>query len=310
MRRHRYLDLAKTRLWHLTTASASNLERVLDWLSVRPRAETSHYYGANHNLEALIKTHLFVICPNQSGSTYLKRVLATSQNSWNLRREGQHTKGFAGPTPRGLGIGKLWGTGDWVEQLTDPTAHNWPQTRKAWYAQAYSHHPNATVFVEKSPPFLVNTAQLVAHFENCKFIFMVRNPYATVEGIRRRRRMNEPENLFSHKEELKQAAKHVMTCFDYQRQNIETYTDNSVFFTYEQMCDQATYVEGLIKSLVPELDDLIIKQHIRVKDYNEMLRNMNEQQISRLNCEELRWINEVFDDYPSLLDFFNYTRLA
>ena len=98
-----------------------------------------------------------------------------------------------------------------------------------------------------------------------------------------------------------------MTCFEYQRRNIETYKHYGVFFTYEEMCDKSEYVEELVKSLVPELDDLIIQQNLPVKDYDEMLRNMNKQQILNLTEEELGWINQVFEEYPDLLDYFDYS---
>lgn len=266
------------------------------------------YFGAAHDLNTLIKTHLFIICPNNSGSTYLKRVLGTSNNTWNLPKEGQHVVGFAGPSSRQITNGKLWAIKRWRKVFTDPSAFNWSLTRKAWYFQAYSNDPKSSVFVEKSPPFLMNTHQLVGFFENTKFLIMVRNPYATVEGIRRRGKST--EYVRANKENiLEQAANHVMNCFKYQRENIEKYSDISVFFTYEQMCDESLYVETLIKSLAPELDDFSIKQQIWVKDYNEMLRNMNDQQIARLSHEELEIINEVFDKHADLLNYFNYARV-
>ena len=62
----------------------------------------SLFYGAKYDLENLIETHLFIICANNSGTTFLRNALATSKHTWNLTREGQHTYGFAGPSSIGL----------------------------------------------------------------------------------------------------------------------------------------------------------------------------------------------------------------
>lgn len=53
--------------------------------------------------------------------------------------------------------------------------------RAAWYFQAYTLHPAASVFVTKSPPFLLNVSQLAHHFRDAKFL--VRTPYAVCKGI-------------------------------------------------------------------------------------------------------------------------------
>ena len=99
-----------------------------------------------------------------------------------------------------------------------------------------------------------------------------------------------------------------MTCFHYQRKNIETYRDGGIFFTYETMCAEPERVEHSIEALVPELDDLKLRQKVPVKRiYNEMLRNMNEQQIARLSSEDLKRINRVFEPYQDLLDYFGYS---
>lgn len=265
------------------------------------------YYGATYNLEKLIATNLFIICSNNSGTSYLKKVLATSSQTWNLVNEGQHTAGFAGPSERTQHIDKLWATEPWLSVFTDDSAYSWPETRRAWYFQAFSSNPEASVFVEKTPQSLLNIHHLVRHFKNSKFIFMVRDPYATVEGIRRRRRLKRRKYNFSREKDLlKRAATQVMTCFQYQQRNLDKFGHQGVFFTYEAMCDETLRVENLIKSLVPELDDFVLKQHLPIKDYDEVLRNMNAQQLLNLTKEELSWINEVFEKHPDLLDYFGY----
>lgn len=275
------------------------------------------YHGASHDLEGLINTHLFVLCPNNSGTTFLKAALATSKQTWNLHREGQRTFGFSGPSAHQQRMGKVWAhRQDWIETLTDPAAFNWSTTRKAWYFQAFSGNPEAGIFVEKSPQFLLIADQLRRHFHHARFILMVRNPYATIEGVCRRLNTmidgkprhhdQSRHDLSPDADVLELAATHVMTCFRYQRHNIDTHSDRATLFTYEAMCDTPAEVEQQIHDLIPALDDLVLQQHIPVKDYNEPLRNMNAQQIARLTARDLSTINSVLERHREEMDFFGY----
>jgi hypothetical protein len=265
------------------------------------------YRGSQHNLEDLIKTHLFIICANNSGTTFLRNALATSENTWNLIREGQHTFGFAGPSSIGLKAHKRWASEDyWIDIFTNSENYDWVAIKKAWYFQAFSLNQRANIFIEKSPPFLLIVEQLVNNFKNAKFLFMVRNPYAVVEGIRRKSPIRWV-NTVPPEKVLTLAATHVVNCLKFQKKNLEMWGNQGVFFSYEQMCAEPENVASLIKELVPELDDLNLRQKIKVKEYNEDLRNMNDQQIERLTGDDLEQINQVFLPEKDVLDFFDYS---
>lgn len=262
-------------------------------------------YGAQHDVEAAVRTHLFGIAPNNSGSTFLKEALATCGATWNLVREGQRMLGFAGPSDRGGGP-LIWSARpDWAARLTDKAAYNWPRTRKAWYFQSFARTPRASVFYTKSPPFLLYVGELARHFPNPKFLFMVRNPYAVCEGICRSLRGSA---LGERKDLPTLAARHVANCFAYQRRNLERYGHAGVFFTYEAMCDEPETVEEKIRALAPELDDLVLRQRLAVKNhrYNEMLTNMNERQIARLAAADIATFNRVFRRHRGDIEHFGY----
>ena len=272
------------------------------------------FYGALHDLERTVTTHLFVICPTNSGSTFLRTALATSRRTWNLPDEGQRVCGAVRPTPRKddrlTGCNRLWASRKrWVDILRDPAHYDWPRTRAAWYFQAYAHDPRAPVFVEKSPAFLLVVGDLARHFRNAKFLFMVRNPYAVCEGIcreRRRRRWGLSAALEGERLETV-AARHVATCLEYQRRNVEAYGDRGVFFTYETMCREPEGVARKIRDLVPELDDLNLRQRLRVHaDYHEMLTDMNARQIARLDPGQIAAINAVLVEHRAALNYFGY----
>ena len=261
-------------------------------------------YSAGLKLERKIDTHCFIICPNNSGSTFLKNALATSKHTWNLYREGQNTFGFSGPNTRTVPYPLLWAaTPERLALFQGRQRFNWPVTRKAWYFQSFSNHPDASVFVEKSPPSLVWIDQLPAHFKNSKFLFMVRNPYAVVEGICRRKNRLQPDA-----DNLILSAQHIMRCFALQRRNMEFHGGRGVFFTYEQMCEQPERVQAKIRALVPGLNDLVLNQRIEIKGiYDEKLRNMNNQQINRLAPSELARLSAFFDQHRDLMDYFGYS---
>ena len=161
------------------------------------------------------------------------------------------------------------------------------------------------MFVTKSPPFLLLVDQLLRHFRNAKFLFMVRNPYAICEGICRNYRSQFVAEERSLEEE---AALHVVRCLAWQRRNVRTYGNCSVFFTYEAMCAEPERVAQRIRALVPELDDLNLRRRLPVKEntYDAMLTDMNARQIARLDPSQIAVFNRVFREHRDALDYFGY----
>ena len=154
---------------------------------------------ANRDLARRLDAHLFVICPNDSGSSFLLRALETCRMTWRLPREGIQMHGYAGPLPTqphgpdGWIPGLLWAAEPrWIDLFADPRNYDWPCTRKAWHFHAFAADPRASVFVTKSPPHVLCVGQLLRHFANARFLFMVRNPYAVAEGICRYYRSSFP----------------------------------------------------------------------------------------------------------------------
>ena len=273
--------------------------------------------GCRHDVEKRVETHLFGIAPNNSGSAFLKAALATCRATWNLYREGQAALGYVGPKPsRDLLPSRpatlIWASEQrWIDLLTDPRHYDWPRTRKAWYFQAFALSPDASVFYSKTPCHLLLVDELARHFRNAKFLFMVRNPYAVCEGICRHYRREQPFPCWRRSPRvpnlLETAARHVVTCLEWQRRNLQTHGDRGVFFTYETMCAEPERTAQAIRALVPELDDLNLRQRLPVKgEYHEMLTDMNARQIARLGAEEFAAFNRVFRKREDILAWFGY----
>ena len=279
------------------------------------------FFGADHDLERVVATHLFVICANNSGATFLQKALATSRHTWNLPRHGRQAFGFAGPRtsrtygdPRLVGSPRIWAARRrWLDILADPAEYDWPRTRKAWYFQAHARDPAASVFVEKTPGRLLLVDALARHFRNARFLFMVRNPYAVCEGICRNLRLRRALGWHTAPEAAQAgvrleilAARHVATCLEYQRRNVEVFGERGRFFTYEAMCAEPERVAREVRALAPELDDLDLRRRLAVKQYDEVLTDMNARQIARLSAEEIAAFNRVFRRHADVLTHFGY----
>lgn len=258
---------------------------------------------------AAVTTHLFILCPNNSGSTYLSRAIAQSHNVWSLDREGQHMLGFAGPQTLNSPWPLVWAADE--QRLThfrDSPDYDWDRTRKAWYFHATAARSDAPVFHTKAPPFLLIADQLRDAFENTRFIIMLRNPYATLEGILRR--WQRTDAAARTLELAETGARHIVACLEQQIRNIERFADCSVAFTYEELCAAPDAKADEIRALAPQLDDLDLTQRLAIKGtYDEPLRNMNAEQIARLSPEEIDRANIVFGGREDIFTRFGYSLL-
>ena len=131
---------------------------------------------------------------------------------------------------------------------------------------------------------------LPKHFPCARFIISIRNPYATVEGIRRRVLQNQNTKL-----NLDTCTKHWIKTAELQQRNIGI-LPQSIWFTYEDMCEMTTDIEKQIQSLIPELGIFRFSN----------LQSLNKQSISNLTMEEIHSINRHLEQHEAMMHFFNY----
>ncbi|WP_083734285.1 sulfotransferase [Sphingopyxis sp. KK2] len=260
--------------------------------------------------EGAIARYLFLLAPNNSGSTFLAAALAGCARAWSLPREGQHVAGFHGPSSRGTGTRLLWAaTPAAIAAFRDAGAYDWDRTRRAWHFQARAAQADADTLVAAAPPFLLIADRLAAAFADAAFLLMVRNPYAVAEGILRRGAAAGPvapgESLATT------AARHIVAALAAQQANRTMLGSRATFFSYEEMCRTPAAVAGRIAALVPAFADLDLGSARPVKGrYHEPLRDMNADQIARLDAAQLADLNHIFDDHRALLDGLGYDRIG
>ena len=262
------------------------------------------------DLSQRIKCHLFVVSPNNSGSTLLHRLIAQSAEVWSLPREGQHMVGFRGPSSRSEGLPLVWAARtEWLARFTAPGVYDWEHNRNLWYFLATSKRRTASVFLEKSPPFLLNVEALARGFPGARFVILVRNPYAVVESIVRRSRRR--ESIASHGDLRLLAAQHVVECLRWQVRNRDKLSDCALLLKYEELCADPPGAARRVQALVPVLNDLDFEQTVSVKQiYHGPVADQNPRQLARLTEEDLRMINTVFEPEAPLLGKFGYDLLT
>lgn len=253
-----------------------------------------------------VRRPLFLLAPNNSGSTFLAAALAECARAWSLPREGQHVAGFHGPSSRGTGTRLLWAaTPASVATFRDPAAYDWTRTRRAWDFHARAGQADADTLVVASPPFVLIADALAAEFPDAAFLIMVRNPYAVAEGILRRGAAAGP--VAAGDSLATTAARHIVAALAAQEANIAALGARAAAFTYEQMCTDPATVAARIAALVPGFSDLALGEARAVKGrYDEPLRDMNADQIARLAPDEIADLDAVFDTRRDLLARFGY----
>jgi hypothetical protein len=252
-----------------------------------------------------ITSHLFILAINNSGSTFLARALACSSGAWGLPREGQHIAGFVGPSSRGTGTGLLWAaTPEREAQFTDPKAYDWAQSRRAWHFQAQAYAPDGSVLVLSSPPFLLIAEELAHAFPDARFLLMTRNPLPVIEGILRG---TAGEDASAQHAVLDDAVAHVLRAMEVQLHNRAALGDRVTTFSYEAMCATPDAVGAQISRLVPALGPVDLDRQIAVKgNYDERLRNMNDDQLARLDPALRSAIEQRLAQHAELLAQFGY----
>ena len=134
-------------------------------------------------------------------------------------------------------------------------------------------------------------------FRPIKYICMVRNPYASG------RRYYEKKSTG-----CKSAAEFAIKCLRFQSKNKSR--NNSLFFTYEDLCDNGEEVLKRMIKFVPELSDININIEYTSHNFKTKgkmrMTNLNYEKISKISDSDMRIINTVFKQEKDLLNSFNY----
>lgn len=186
---------------------------------------------------------------------------------------------------------------------------DWETVRRIWLSRVQFVEElvgKREIIIEKSPPNLVLTQQLLQAFPNHKVVVFNRNPYALCASVLYR---VHPASLNSEQKRLvilERNAKAWIFRSRLLKEHIERYSP--VTFTYEDFCRDP---DGRVKEVVarvPELRGVDTTREIKVKDYRpQKIANQNPRQIENLLPAEKKAIAEILSSEEELLRFFGYT---
>jgi hypothetical protein len=177
------------------------------------------------------------------------------------------------------------------------TSHQlpWPLIKEAWESHWDKSKP---ILLEKSPPNIIRTREILTHFQPVKFVLMVRNPYAQTEGLMRRNNWT-----------AKRAANFSMMCLRTQLDNSRT-LDDVLVLTYESLAQNpASACEKLI-AFIPGLNDIDPNANFEVHSIDGTLdrpiTDLNARKIATLSTDDLSAMNEVFEQHRETIAAWDY----
>lgn len=255
--------------WHELRWRVASGARLSEW--TRRELELGDWYW------------LFVLGLNNSGTTLVKNILRSHPRIRSLRYEGQRMTD-ALPHPAKLGMRLIFANYPaifrWTEESDPRPAH------RAKYDWARHYPDGPGILLQKSPPDAVRSRWLQHNFRPCRFLAIVRSPYAVCEGICRRTEAN-----------LEAAAHH------WRRGNAILFDDidhlrRCVWFRYEDLCaDGAGHLERFCRFLdLPEpFDETILEETTAhsIEGFTSGLRNLNPKSLDRLTERDIATINEI-----------------
>lgn len=205
---------------------------------------------------------LFVVIPNNSGSTMVLKVLGSSPNATYLRKE----IWFDQPNPPNTGTVGLEGKDVRLADRSDYVSNympygeprlfsqqkdnyieenfNWPMIKKFWFK---SWDMSKAVKIEKTPDNVFKAPFLAKQFPQSKFIIATRQ-YETFCYSMRKYGFLDSES-FQHWE----------LCQEQQIKNIEILGDRCYATTYEEICRKPEIFSKNVLQLVPELESISIE---------------------------------------------------
>lgn len=227
-------------------------------------------------------TYVFILCPPYCGSTVLWRLLGTSPAASSLPDEGQF----------------LPETREWMRppQPWDEThAMPWAAIKAAWDARWDRDKP---YLLEKSPPNLIRTDAIRAHFDPVRFVLMVRNPYAHCEGLMRRNGWD-----------AERAAAFALRCLRRQAAN-RANLPGSIATTYESMAADPAAFARRVEAFLPGIAPLA-PQKAFVADSIDGRRerpivDLNASKLARLAASDKRALDAAFAADPQPLHDWGY----
>lgn len=229
--------------------------------------------------------YLFVAFPNNSGSTLVYNLLATSPNvsCFQQNKEGHDVCREYMPHPGKLPHQPTRTFTESTAYFLDPKEYNWEMIKKRWH---HAWNMKKPIQLEKSPTNVVKARLMAYHLQPSKFILGIREPRAFVKSL-------EAFNVKAY-----DAALHWKRCAEAQLENMK-HIDPSRFILirYIDICERPERACCDLIEFEPLLERLDW-QSLNIKSANKG---------EELSKQSLEIIRSVLKKEAELLQRFGYS---
>jgi len=199
---------------------------------------------------------------------------------------------------------------NYMNALQDPNLYSWPGIKAVWDANwALNPKKGATVFLQKTPNDVYRVQMMQPYFPGCKWIIVVRNPYAYVESIIETMIGEGIDPVINMDGILNQA----IACLDIQMQNKNFLGANAYTVTYEDLVANTDKHVAALKVFMPELSDLSFSGDILMKGkFIKGLIDNNASRIAKLQSipGAMAKVNAYFSQHTASLAAWGYSLIS
>ena len=228
-----------------------------------------------------------MLSPPFAGSTLLTELISTSPDASVNNTQGV-MEGMKIP-----GLVSLYG--NFEERWNPEYTYSWGLLEQAWRKH---WDVSKKVLIEKSPPLIIRSKQLITAFPKARYMILVRDPYAHIESLMRRRNWS-----------IKQATAFSLMCLKAQYDNVKLLRSSALLIRYEDLTDEPQKIKKEILNHLPELGDINIEKLFKAHNFVDQelaITNLNEQKIALFSQEQLMEIQSLLAGDIQLLEFFGY----
>lgn len=172
----------------------------------------------------------------------------------------------------------------------DPKNYNWCNIKSIWNEIWAKNNPYAEIKMQKTPTDVIRLKMMHQHFEDCKWIISVRNPYAFVESI-----MRKATFMMDPIRQLDQVCYHVTRMMELQLENIEFLNGEAYVMTYEDFVARPAYHADKLVEWMPRLLSLNVKSQLMVKG----------KVITSIHDDSSEKIQNLIDCIPGIIERIN-----
>jgi hypothetical protein len=275
-----------------TALAQADLNRSISWHILGGKRFFQRYYPELQRSH----TWTFIVACNNSGTSLLQNILKNTNQSSTMEHEGQrYTKVLVRATKKGYE--RVWS--EYLEELrmtNNDSLDNLPRLIHDWMCEL--SFPINNMIVEKTTANSVRMLWLQKAFPNSRFIGLVRNGYAVVEGIRRK-----------GKKSIERGARHwniVNKIMVDDSKKLNHYFP----LKYEDLVNKS---EEALKTLA-EFIDMDYQKVVQAMEHSydfSTIRGKGQQKVDNLNQESIARLSEndkyiISDMASEMLEYYGY----